>query len=186
MAYFDDEKCTAGVSICIILLIIVAGFFFLNSGDVFPGGNNTTPTTTPTSTDTYTDTYTPPESTGYKVRMTVNWVSHNYTGADLPFGIYNDADGSLLFAGTWFLSEDGDSYTFDFIVQLGDNLNIVFDTVTIGILGLYVQWNGYDNATLGESMYATVGTISENTHMAFSSWGIIENAVDIGIEYVLV
>ena len=57
---------------------------------------------------------------------------------------------------------------------------MVFDDVGFGLAGYYQQWNGYDNATLGESLYAPVGSTSYNTHMAYVSpfQFILENAVD--------
>ena len=175
-------------TICCVLLLIIIGAAFLfgglliNNGDVDDNGTDTTDTDT-TQTDTYTTPY-EPVIAGYKVKITLDWVDHSYTGVDLPFRIDNDATGENLFTGIWYLSEDGDSFIFDFLVQNGQDLNVIFDNVGVGIIGTYGQWNGYDDITLGESKLVTVGIYSYDTHIGWSTWGLIENACDIAVEFV--
>jgi hypothetical protein len=160
---------------------MLAGFDWGSGGDGGEGGDDGNNTSTTTTTTPPPDT---PSGVFY-LRMTVVWVPHSWTGVDLPFTLTDVSDRSTLFSGTWYLTEDGQSYTFTFPLESGDGVEVAFATVNLGLVGLYVQWNGFDVSSIGETLVATVGHTSYNTHMVFSTWGpTYENAVDIGIEFI--
>jgi len=186
--WFGGKRKQYLLALLIALLFGIAMFFGSSIfGDYDWGNGGSDGDGDNTSTDTTTTTTQPPEPArgNFYLKMTVNWVPHNFTGTDLPFTITDDSDGSTLFSGTWFLVEDGDSYTFAFVLEPGDAVNVIFDTVDFGLIGLYAQWNGVDVASIGESLYAPVGFVSLNTHMVWSTWGpTYENAVNIGIEFI--